>query len=251
MKKLISIILIIALSASSLACSNLDPYAAGDGKGESSYNPSSANETESAMEDEKKNKDGVDVFFDARKKTDSLAKIEYLTKVYSKQGTGELAPKESIDMRTVITSRDTKNPKFTIEGNVKTSKATLSLVLKYAAGVLYINGDKKTTEEKTTFEKALKDNDVLYDLKQQLKKETIDTCKLVENADGTKVISVTFKMEINKQETNGTDEVIIDADGIIVSEALNLSAKDKDGVITAQSVEYTLIGTGKEVKDIK
>ena len=95
--------------------------------------------------------------------------------------------------------------------------------------------------------------DILGGLSQELVREYITAIRQFSYADGTVIIELAFKGDINEMETMGTGEIILNEEGYIISQKFDLQAEvTVDGIpaVVRQSAECVLMNYGDSVSAV-
>lgn len=187
----------------------------------------------------------------ARETADALDAREFRSIVYTKAGTGDNSVTESVNMHVTVSGESTEKPLLHAKGNVKSGNEVVPLEIYFSDGIMYSSGKAGSIKTPTTFEETISQVDVLYELKQAMTPDTITEIECSENADGTVVISLCFETELGGHSVSGTDELLVNANGIIISEGISLSSGGDGTLPVGQSVEYSLITYGEDVAPIK
>lgn len=161
---------------------------------------------------------------------------------------------ESVNVRLKRTGLGSDSPKFSASGHVETGGQDIPLDMYYRDGMLYsISGNAKVKKQ-ADYETSVATVDILGEFLSQLKREYIVSINKEEYADGTVFIGLAFNGPINEVETSGSGELILNAEGCIISEQFTLTVEsEQDGSksFIRQEVECMLINYGDTVSDIE
>lgn len=185
---------------------------------------------------------------------DTLVSREEQFIVNTVQEENGTSSEESVNVRLKRTGLGTDSPKFSASGNVETGTQTIPLDMYYKDGMLYsISGNAKV-KKAAEYETSVASVDILGDFFNQLKREYIISINKEEYADGTVFIGLAFHGPINEVETTGSGEMILNAEGYIISEQFTLtvgSEQEGNSSYIRQEVECMLINYGDTVSDIE
>lgn len=189
-------------------------------------------------------------YTNARNKTQALESREFRSIIYTKAGTGNGAVTESVNMHVIVTGENGDMPVIHAKGNVKSGEEVVPIEIYYTDKVMYSSGRAGSEKTQCTFEEAISQVDVLYELRKAMTADTVSSIECRENADGTVIVSLGFTLTLGDFEVSGTDELLVNSLGVITSEGISISSEGGSGLPVGQSIEYTLIVYGQDVAPI-
>ena len=189
---------------------------------------------------------GVDriweIYEKARDRNAALTALEENQLLYTKKGDSD----ESISLRLNMTGIGTEDVAVAAVGSVKTQGTVIPLEIYYRRGVqVRASGEKRTTEG-ATLEQVLTSVDFLQSFHRDLDRSCIRETSMEESADGMVTLSLTFDGKINGLQTAGRGEIMINEEGLIISEGYSFEAQNSSGTVS-QSVECTLLAANGDV----
>jgi len=266
MKKIIAIIITFSLSFALVACGTGSGDAAASAPIEESTEGSGADNSEttglttatntetktpSSTDDLNAGRDGAWEYYKAVKKnTDKLTRQESQVVVYSKSGSGDTAETQVVSLRINVNSA-LGSEEIGASGTVKAMGEVMPLNMHYSNGKLVSESNGNVSVEDSTYEAALRTVNVLVSFYDSFSEEMISNISVSDNADGTKLISMIFNGNIGETDSSGSGDLIINSEGLIISESFNISATDSEsGLPITQSIESSLISYGDNTPEI-
>jgi len=193
------------------------------------------------------------LYHEANALTDGLSCRQEQYLLYTLYENEDSTREDSIRMTTILRDCDTAAPLMSSVGTVGTAAELIDLELYYKDGMLYQCGGESKVKTSRSYEEAVDSFDLVHSFIEELTDDKIQSATGSVSADGTVLIDLVISGIINGMQTEGNGELLLNAEGLILSRSFSLSAvtfENGDPVTIHQSVESTLLSWNEDVPDI-
>ena len=190
----------------------------------------------------------------AQAKMEALTAREEHSMVYTTQEDETGRVEQSIQVRVKFTGLGSEQAQLSAAGTVKVNDEVIPLEIYYRDGYVYTSGASGRVKGQSTFEETAATVDILGGLSKELIRDYITAIRQISYADGSVIIELAFKGDINGMDTMGTGEVILNEEGYVISQKFDLQAEvTVEGIpaMVRQSAECILINYGSDVTDVE
>lgn len=227
MKKIISVLLIIAMMFSFVACNDSNKPSNGDINKD--VNEADKNNVETEV-------DPKVVYENALKKNNELDSMEALSKINMHMTYGEESMDMLMNLNLKISDTNTENMKYLVETKTSAMGQDINMVMYYEDGYLYMD----TSEQKIKY--AIDADSIIEQFEGNTENTAVDSqyledVKLVKDKDNSIITYSLSSEEINNLmqgifDQMGTDVIDMSTVNYTVKETTGETTVDKDGYIT-------------------